>query len=184
MTSVPDFMPVLSRGAHRNPQDGACVMEMVSYLVGENWSDTPSCTARIISVLAQTVNDKVSDDNRAKIALMIPRLIGTSELNNEFTTKHTEFYTLLGQLWKEFPEFDVPENALPQTFVARIMTHFRTETDESKRFTNEEYDDAMIRVLTRVLDCADEALGRNEYAVTTEEAFAKVAELPNQKVSA
>ena len=41
---VPDLVPILSRGKHRNPRKGACFMEMASYLAGERWSDHPRCT--------------------------------------------------------------------------------------------------------------------------------------------
>src|SRR3954451_19465820 len=35
---VPDMMPVLSRGRHRNPRKGACFMELASFVAGERWS--------------------------------------------------------------------------------------------------------------------------------------------------
>ena len=44
LSDLPDLVPVLSAGRHRNPRKGACFMEMASFLAGERWSDHPSCT--------------------------------------------------------------------------------------------------------------------------------------------
>ena len=45
-----DFGPfTLSSGAHDGPEDGMCVMEMVSFLAGEEWSDTPTCASPVIA---------------------------------------------------------------------------------------------------------------------------------------
>ena len=46
--TVPDVMPHLSAGRHRNPRRGACFMEFASYLAGERWSDHPACTDRVL----------------------------------------------------------------------------------------------------------------------------------------
>jgi len=75
---VPELMPVLSRGKHRNPRKGACFMELASYLAGEPWSDHPRCTHPLLAVLARAVNDHVSDAGRPRLAPLIPRVIGLS----------------------------------------------------------------------------------------------------------
>ena len=46
---LPDLLPVLSRGKHRNPRKGACFMELASYLAGERWSDHPACTHPLLA---------------------------------------------------------------------------------------------------------------------------------------
>ncbi|HET7326895.1 MAG TPA: hypothetical protein VFJ14_06350, partial [Nocardioidaceae bacterium] len=69
-------MPVLSSGKHRNPRKGACFMELASYLAGERWSDHPKCTHPLVGVLAREVNDHVSDANRARLAPLIPDVVG------------------------------------------------------------------------------------------------------------
>lgn len=74
--SLPESMPVLSRGKHRNPRRGACFMEMASYLAGERWSDHPACTHPLLAQLARLVNDNVSDSARPQIAPLIPSVIG------------------------------------------------------------------------------------------------------------
>lgn len=73
---VPDVMPHLSAGRHRNPRRGACFMEFASYLAGERWSDHPSCTDRTLAALARGVNDLVADDRRDELVTLIPRVVG------------------------------------------------------------------------------------------------------------
>jgi hypothetical protein len=73
---VPDVLPVLSRGKHRNPKRGACFMEMASFLAGERWSDHPACTHPLLADVARNVNDRTSDAGRPLLAPMIPAVIG------------------------------------------------------------------------------------------------------------
>jgi hypothetical protein len=73
---IPDVLPVLSRGKHRNPKRGACFMEMASYLAGEKWSDHPSCTHPLLADVARNVNDRTTDAGRPRLAPMIPVVIG------------------------------------------------------------------------------------------------------------
>jgi len=73
---VPDVMPHLSAGRHRNPRRGACFMEFASYLAGERWSDHPACTDRTLAALARGVNDLVGDDRRDELVELIPRVVG------------------------------------------------------------------------------------------------------------
>ena len=74
--NVPEVMPHLSAGRHRNPRRGACFMEFASYLAGERWSDHPACTDRVLAALARGVNDVVLDDRRDELVPLIPRVIG------------------------------------------------------------------------------------------------------------
>ena len=52
-STIPDGMPVLSRGKHRSPRRGACFMELASVLAGERWSDHPACTHPLLAQLAR-----------------------------------------------------------------------------------------------------------------------------------
>jgi hypothetical protein len=70
------FLPLLSRGKHRRPRSGACVMEFASYLAGERWSDHPACTHPLLSELARQVNDFISDDARQGLATLATEMIG------------------------------------------------------------------------------------------------------------
>jgi hypothetical protein len=73
---VPELIPQLSRGKHRNPRKGACFMEMVSYLAGERWSDHPTCTHPLLGALARLVNDHTSDAGRGNLVELAPAVIG------------------------------------------------------------------------------------------------------------
>ena len=73
---LPQLVPVLSRGKHRNPRRGACFMELASYLAGERWSDHPACTHPLLAALARDVNDYTSDAARGRLAELIPSVIG------------------------------------------------------------------------------------------------------------
>lgn len=77
-------MPLLARGRHRNPRRGACFMELVSYLAGETWSDSPECTDESLAHLARMVNDFSSDADRPQLAQMIPAVIGLQGLGHGF----------------------------------------------------------------------------------------------------
>jgi hypothetical protein len=76
LPAVPDSMPVLSRGRHRNPSRGACFMEMASVLAGERWTDHPRCTHPLLAELARLVNDCSSDACRSELAALVPSVIG------------------------------------------------------------------------------------------------------------
>jgi hypothetical protein len=73
---VPDLVPQLSRGKHRNPRKGACFMELASYLAGERWSDHPSCTHPLLATMARLVNDHTTDAGRDRLGRLVPSVIG------------------------------------------------------------------------------------------------------------
>jgi hypothetical protein len=76
LAGVPEVVPQLSRGKHRNPRKGACFMELASYLAGERWSDHPACTHPMLATLARLVNDHTSDTGRPRLGRLVPRVIG------------------------------------------------------------------------------------------------------------
>lgn len=65
---IPEQLPLLRPGAHLAAEDGACLMEFVSLLAGESFSDCPSCTDPTLAVVARLVNDATSDDARPALA--------------------------------------------------------------------------------------------------------------------
>jgi hypothetical protein len=76
--TAPAGLPVLSPGGHLAPDDGACLMEYVSVLAGERWSDRPGCTDPTLAAVARAINDEVSDDGRAGLAGRAADLVGRS----------------------------------------------------------------------------------------------------------
>lgn len=75
-SSVPDGIPVLSRGRHLWPRRGACFMEYASVLAGERWSDHPACTHPLLAELARQVNDNTGDAERQQLTMLIPSVVG------------------------------------------------------------------------------------------------------------
>lgn len=73
---VPDGVPMLSRGRHRNARKGACFMEMASFLAGEQWSDHPACTHPLLATVARCVNDLANDGTRQRLVVLIDEVIG------------------------------------------------------------------------------------------------------------
>jgi hypothetical protein len=71
-------LPRLAKGRHKLPGDQACVMEVVSVLYGERWSDHPACVHPTLAAVARLVNDRVSDAGRHHIAELIPRMADTA----------------------------------------------------------------------------------------------------------
>lgn len=76
MPEVPETLPILSRGKHLNPRDGACVMELVSVLAGERWSDHPRCTHPALAELARLVNDALPEGDHVLLGPVAADLVG------------------------------------------------------------------------------------------------------------
>jgi hypothetical protein len=72
---------MLTPGRHRDPRDGRCLLELVSVLAGERWTDHPRCVHPVLASIARRANDACSDAGRdALIPLALP-LIGTAALS-------------------------------------------------------------------------------------------------------
>ena len=83
---VPEIMPILSAGRHRNPRRGACFMEFASYLAGERWSDHPACTHATLALLARDVNDLTSDAARQRLVPLVNRVVGLTGSSPEIAS--------------------------------------------------------------------------------------------------
>ncbi len=70
---------VLRSGAHPSASDGVSLMEAVSALAGEPWSNSPSCTSPVLAAYARSLNDWLPDQVRQRLKAYIPRLVGTAE---------------------------------------------------------------------------------------------------------
>jgi len=75
-TRPPEGMPVLDAGAHRDAEAGSCLMEYVSVLAGERFTDRPRCTHPALAAVAWQVNDAVSSDARQQLGTRAVTLIG------------------------------------------------------------------------------------------------------------
>lgn len=75
-TNLPEGLPVLEAGAHRDAEAGSCLMEYVSVLAGERFTDRPRCTHPALAAVAWQVNDAVSSSARQQLATRAVTLIG------------------------------------------------------------------------------------------------------------
>jgi hypothetical protein len=67
----------LSRGSHRSPEDGACVMELASILAGESFSDHPECVSPVIATMLRAYNDRLDDARRQELLPYASAVVGT-----------------------------------------------------------------------------------------------------------
>ena len=74
---TPDFMPVLSGGGHASPKQGACFMEMESYLAGEKWGADLQCAHPSLRAMAIATNDRCDDKTRQELVHLLGRTINT-----------------------------------------------------------------------------------------------------------
>ena len=90
MTTVPDGLPSLAKGSHRPESGQACVMEYVSVITGNRFSDLPPCTAIPVAKAAQAVNDHLEDGERHMILPFIDRLASATGMNDALFTALAE----------------------------------------------------------------------------------------------
>ena len=84
MTTELDFtllekLGPLKNGGHKDPTDGACVMEAVAFVAGEPWSDHPECVSPVIGAFLRNWNDNLpTDADRDRLLKpLIPLIINT-----------------------------------------------------------------------------------------------------------
>jgi hypothetical protein len=74
--AIPDAMPVLSRGKHKNARRGACFMEYTALLAGEPFTDAPRCVDRELAAVLRHANDTLSNADRPRLVPLLGRSIG------------------------------------------------------------------------------------------------------------
>jgi hypothetical protein len=65
----------LSRGKHRSPEEGACVMELASMLAGERFSDRPASVCPVIGSFLRAYNDSIDDFRRQDLYAYASRVV-------------------------------------------------------------------------------------------------------------
>ena len=74
----------IARGAHYNPEEGMCAMELVSWLAGEKeFSHYPKCTCPVISEFVGLINDSMDQKNRDRLWAYLPEFVGTVSQEHE-----------------------------------------------------------------------------------------------------
>jgi hypothetical protein len=67
----------LSRGKHRSPEDGACVMELASMLAGERFTDHPLSVCPVIGSFLRAYNDLIDDFRRQDLYAYASKIVGS-----------------------------------------------------------------------------------------------------------
>jgi hypothetical protein len=67
----------LSKGRHRSPTEGACVMELASMLAGEPFSDHPGSVCPVIGAFLRAYNDMVDDRRRQDLYSYAALVVGS-----------------------------------------------------------------------------------------------------------
>ena len=73
----------LSIGNHESVEDGACIMELVSYMANEPWSDTPQCASPSITSFCIWINDSGDQEHRDRLLVLAPKIINTRDYKKE-----------------------------------------------------------------------------------------------------
>jgi hypothetical protein len=67
----------LSRGMHKSPEEGACVMELASMLADEPFSDHPKSVCPVIGAFLRDYNDSVPKNHRQDLYRFAAAVVGT-----------------------------------------------------------------------------------------------------------
>jgi hypothetical protein len=67
----------LSQGKHRDPDHGACVMELASMLAGEPFSDRPRCVDPVIAAFMRAFNDRLDHAPRQRLYPYAAAVVGS-----------------------------------------------------------------------------------------------------------
>ncbi len=67
----------LESGAHRAPDQGMCLLEAVSYVAGEPFSDRPACVSPVLAAFGRSWNDGLDDEERQMLRPYVLRLVDT-----------------------------------------------------------------------------------------------------------
>jgi len=94
----------LSRGRHRTPEDGACVMELASLLAGERFSDYPDSVCPLIGAFLRTYNDCVGDDRRDDLYACAATVVGTGGRRDASRARACRLRAVAHELVREKPD--------------------------------------------------------------------------------
>jgi hypothetical protein len=67
----------LRQGNSDKPQNGACLLDAVSWFEYGTLGDHPPCVCDVIACYGRSINDRLPDAERQRLKAYIPRLVGT-----------------------------------------------------------------------------------------------------------
>ena len=77
-TTMTSTAITLDKGAHDSPDDGMCLLEAVSFVRGEAFSDHPKCVSPVLAEFGRNLNDVLPDDTRQQLVPFVALLPGTA----------------------------------------------------------------------------------------------------------
>jgi len=169
MTSIPNSLPSLSSGKHEPGEAKACVMEYVSILAGEQFSDHPSCTDPVLAAAARSVNDWMTDDGRHMLVPLIGRLFGTAERGSD------EVGIALAEFVNTYVHAAIEEDSTASTD-ERLVAYLTAVLDEFDRLTGFDQETKGRQLSDRELTALHTAVSANGASGSTSlaEAFASL----------
>ena len=91
----------LSKGNHKSPQHGMCVMEAVAYVAGEPWTDCPACASVVIATFLRNWNDALPTD-ADRTRLLVPLVADIVGTKGNAAIEKRRSYMALDWLVREF----------------------------------------------------------------------------------
>ncbi|MFD0204553.1 MULTISPECIES: hypothetical protein [Saccharothrix] len=71
-------LPRLTPGRHVTPAHGCCLLELVSTLADEEWTDRPATVHPVLAAVARCVNDYSTQNGRRALLVFAVPLVGTA----------------------------------------------------------------------------------------------------------
>lgn len=118
---VPDGLPSLDAGSHSAGEGKACVMELVSVIAGETWSDQPVTVHPCLAAAAIYINDRLPNEDRHLLLPLVGRFFGTRfrEATEPLRAYFSEQHALVPELLAPHSVMiTFPNNPAESTWVA------------------------------------------------------------------
>lgn len=176
--NIPEFMPILSRGGHTSPAEGACIMEYASFLNGEAWTDAPSCTDHLLADAARYINDELDDEDRQRLLPLLPRLMGTAASSDRATQAILDAAAKFVEHLSGHEEHFVSSCAEAAQDRA---AHGSTAAVSEAHIATSGAGMDLVEFLSTLIDAYDKATGRTAPATVTEDDLRRCAELTGAK---
>ncbi len=111
----------LKVGGHNSPEDGMCVMEAVSYLRGEPFSDKPTCVCPVIAAFLRRWNDDLPDADRDR--LLKPLILECVGTRADAATERRRSYMAIDWFIREYlPAWlDATPSLVPHAATCRAL---------------------------------------------------------------
>jgi hypothetical protein len=118
----------LTVGNHETPEQGACIMEFVSLLAHESWSDKPVCASKSITAFCVWINDNGDQSHRDKLLLLAPQIVNTRDWKKE--AKRAKLFSEFA-LWNKEKAESFGKSAAKHTEFAECTAKYAAKSVES-----------------------------------------------------